>query len=448
MRRVASIGEIALGVHHAHAINVIKTTGGMERIGLNVTLLCREPVPAFATVPASSHTAPTPPEDAADLAADAAERAIARALASYAEPTLRAEAFTAECPSPGAPSTNAHTDTPTDPDAASARFAAWAARRAIARRVDAVYARHFHAALACAELGIPTILETHAHKGDPRPILDQCFAATRKHVGKGHAARGLAAIVTINESLRAHYISRGACPTRVHVVPDGVDTAHFARPASASPHPAAQLLDGPGPHALYAGTLAQYKGIPTILACAVVRPHVTFHLLGGSREEQAHARLLATTLNLTNVRVHGRIPHADVPHALWAADALLLPPSAKDPSAEWTSPVKLGEYLAAQRPIIASRIPGLVAWADDSVVRWFEPDDATDMARALDEALAESPAATVTRNLRALVLADRFSYSNRARRIMSLALPDLHSDPHSDLHTNPHADLLADRRSA
>jgi glycosyltransferase involved in cell wall biosynthesis len=379
---IAVLGEFPLGSHFAHAINVVKTSGGMARAGHKTTLLCR--AGNFRDTPAN---------------ADDAKRA---ALASYSEPALAVEL----CP---------HPECPDDPDSASWTFARWAAARAKDMNADVVYARHFHGAIACAELGLTTILETHSHVGDARPILDECFAATRRRVGQEPDLQGIASIITIHTSLRTHYIARGADSRRVHLVADGVDVELFARPASVPP----SIISGQGPHAVYAGSLSNAKGIPTILSCAVGRPHVTFHLIGGSREERERIESMRRTLGLTNVRIHGRLEHAHVPPALWNADVLLLPPSAKDPSAQWTSPVKLGEYLAAQRPIIASRIPGLTAWVNDSVVHWFEPDDPCDLGRAIDDALSANESQRCARDAASLAAAHHFSYPNRAARILA-----------------------------
>lgn len=384
--RIAALGEFPLGSHFAHAINVVKTSGGMARAGHHTTLFCRPG--RFSDTPALP------------------EHAIRAALASYAEPTLHIEL----CP---------HEENPDDPDSASWTFARWAAACAKQMNVDIVYARHFHGAIACAELGLTTILETHAHVGDARPILDECFAATRRRVGADPDLQGIASIVTIHQSLRTHYIARGADSRKVHLVADGVDVELFARPnPAAASSPGSAIIAGQGPHAVYAGSLSNAKGIPTILSCAVGRPHVTFHLIGGSREERERIESMRRVLGLTNIRVHGRLEHAHVPGALWNADVLLLPPSAKDPSAQWTSPVKLGEYLAAQRPIVASRIPGLTAWVNDAVVHWFEPDDPCDLGRAIDEALAADAHQRRARAAASLAAAHHFSYPNRAQRIL------------------------------
>ena len=68
---------------------------------------------------------------------------------------------------------------------------------------------------------------------------------------------------------------------------------------------------------------------------------------------------------------------------MFKADLLLLPPSGKHPSANWTSPVKLGEYLASKTPILASRIPALTNFLTDEEVFFFDADDPKNLAEMI-----------------------------------------------------------------
>jgi len=358
--------DFELGSHRAHAINVVKTAGGMRRRGHEVTVLCREP---------------------ADVAAHEA------LVQPYDEPGLTWQTVPVDA---------------ADGDQGPRRERAFA--QALVDRldgVDLVYARHFRAGLAAAQRGVPTALETHAYVGDANPALQAAIEATRGP---------LRCLVTISDVLAQHYVSRGADAARVAVVPDGVDVARFRAPddgaIGACPFPRTLRQ-----HVLYAGHLYDYKGIPTVLAAARRMPDVGFELLGGAPEDIARQR--AASQDLPNVRVHGLVPHRDVPRWLWHADALLLPPSAREPSAGWTSPVKLGEYLASARPIVASAIPGLQAWVDERCVTWFAPDDALDLTIALREALGEQRERRATRVAAATSLAGEFDYRNRAARILA-----------------------------
>lgn len=365
-RRVVVITEAPLGSHRAHAINVFKTAGGLRRLGDDVVVCCRAPE---------------------DPAADPAHL-----LAEYGEPHLRVMLF------PG--------DVPANPEQLSRVVGEWAGTQAAALTPDLVYARHFVGALRAAALGAPVVMETHAHIGDQRAVVREALTSTA-------SPAGIRGVVTISDSLRTWYESLGAAPGSVHVVPDGVDLDLFTPPTDGigqSPY-----ATHPGPHVVYCGHLYDSKGIPTILEAARLKPEWRFHLVGGAPEDLARVRPLAALRR--NVVVHGAVPHRDVPPFLWHADALLLPPSAFDCSARWTSPVKLAEYLASTRPVVASAIPGLLAWVASPAVRWFAPDHPHSLATQTAIAMRETPQSAAARHSAARAAAESFSYVNRARRI-------------------------------
>ena len=362
-RRVVVITEAPLGSHRAHAINVFKTAGGLRRLGDDVVVCCRAPE---------------------DPAADPAHL-----LAEYGEPHLRVMLF------PG--------DVPANPEHLSRAVGEWAGAQAAALTPDLVYARHFVGALRAAALGAPVVMETHAHVGDQRAVVREALASTA-------SPAGIRGVVTISDSLRTWYESLGAAPGSVHVVPDGVDldlvpTPHgIGQSPTPAPRPARGLLRPP----------LRLKGIPTILEAARLKPEWRFHLVGGARRPRPRA---PSPRLRRNVVVHGAVPHRDVPPFLWHADALLLPPSAFDCSARWTSPVKLAEYLASTRPVVASAIPGLLAWVASPAVRWFAPDHPHSLATQTAIAMRETPQSAAARHSAARAAAESFSYVNRARRI-------------------------------
>lgn len=377
---VAAITEVEADSPRAHFINVVKTAGGFARLGHRVLLFCRAP------------------GGDADLAARFGEPDIDVVIAPMTPEGARA-------------------DSPTAADRAWT-FARWAAAEARNRGAEFVYARSFCGAMTAAEAGLPTVMETHAHIGDANPLLQASLKATAR------AERPIAGLVTISQRLADHYISCGADRARVQIVPDGVDLDLFAAPEAAADRGVDPMDEGNGAaNILYSGHLYDEKGIPTLIDAAPLmrgsgRP-VRIHLLGGLPDDIERARKRAQRVAADLVRIHGPVPHAQVPRWLWHADCLVLPPSARDPSASWTSPVKLGEYLAAGPPIVASGIPALCDWLDERTVRWFTPDDPADLARALRAALAETPERATIRRAHAMELARRFSYPARARAILS-----------------------------
>lgn len=147
-------------------------------------------------------------------------------------------------------------------------------------------------------------------------------------------------------------------------------------------------------HIVYAGNLFPWKGVFVLADAAAHLPEnyqVVF--IGGSPEtEQPFKQYLAETGRTDRVVVRGYVPPREVPRALAAADVLVLPNSAtRDVSATYTSPLKLFEYMAAGRPIVASD----VAAVRDVLVHecnalLVPPDDARALAEGIRRVCEDS----------------------------------------------------------
>lgn len=224
------------------------------------------------------------------------------------------------------------------------RMAAWYASRL---RPDWVYTRSPHAGALCVARGLRTIVETHGSEHDP---------AMRRLLRTADDSH-LAALVTVSDVLKDAYRRAGIAESRILVWPDAVEPAQFAVTEDRAALRRRLNLPDPAVVALYAGHFYPYKGVDAIVEAASLAPEVQFVLVGGWPDDIARLRGAAATR--PNLHVVGFVANADVPAWLAAADMLLLPNSARYPEARTTSPLKLFEYMAARRPIIASAIPAL-----------------------------------------------------------------------------------------
>jgi glycosyltransferase involved in cell wall biosynthesis len=160
--------------------------------------------------------------------------------------------------------------------------------------------------------------------------------------------------VTITEALAAELAAMfGGRETRA-VVPDGVRLDPDRRFV---PHAARRP-----PTVGYAGNLYPWKGVDILLRALARLPDVGGLIIGGHPAEPDIGRLeaLAAELGLRErVTFTGHVDPPQVMTRLGEADVLVLPNTATAISSRYTSPLKLFEYLAAARPIVASNLPAL-----------------------------------------------------------------------------------------
>ncbi len=172
------------------------------------------------------------------------------------------------------------------------------------------------------------------------------------------------------------------------LVTHGVELDRYRDAANAGRIPA-DVARIQGPRVGYVGSIDHHKfNVPLFLSVASAMPDVSFVLVGGSS-------LGDDWCDLPNVHELGRKPYDQAADYLAAMDALILPSNTND----WVvacNPIKLKEYLASGRPIVATDLPALDGWRD--VVRVeTEPAPFVDALRAalddpgrdLSERLAE-----------------------------------------------------------
>jgi glycosyltransferase involved in cell wall biosynthesis len=135
---------------------------------------------------------------------------------------------------------------------------------------------------------------------------------------------------------------------------------------------------------IYHGTIAMRHGIDVALHAIAQAlkeiPHLEFQIVGeGDDLERVVA--MANGLKLSNcVQFSDKaIPLDLIPSMIDQADVGIVP-MLNDQFTRHTLPVKLLEYVLMGKPVIASRIEGLEAYFDDTMISYFKPGDTVDLA--------------------------------------------------------------------
>ena len=218
--------------------------------------------------------------------------------------------------------------------------------------------------------------------------------------------------VTITHALMDDLASRFGPRQRIAVVPDGV------RMAQRTPPPMPQ-----DPVVGYAGHLYAWKGVDVLLHALAQVPEAKGLIVGGHAAEPDLARVqqLADQLGVRQrITFTGLVEPSHVAEHLAQAMILVLPNPASAISTHFTSPLKLFEYMAAGRAIVASDLPSIreVLTGDVNALLVTAGDPAAlaaGLRRLLtDRQLAERLARAAFHE------ADRYTWARRAERLERL----------------------------
>ncbi len=226
-------------------------------------------------------------------------------------------------------------------------------------------------------------------------------------------------IVTITESIRRFYMELGVAADSVLTAPDGVDIARYAQLPAPAAARARLELPTERPLICYTGQFYRWKGVHTLIAAMAALPEATLCLVGGAPGELAEAQALVRAQGLTNVSLIGHVAPELVPLYQAAADVLVLPNTAQAAiSRDHTSPLKLFEYMAAGRPVVASDLPSLREVLRHGENGWLvPPDDPSGLAQGIQHVLAE-PALAADLAAEAQRDVQDYTWAQRAGRIL------------------------------
>jgi glycosyltransferase involved in cell wall biosynthesis len=282
-------------------------------------------------------------------------------------------------------------------------------------RPPLVYESHGYAPEVAAAL--PTLVSTAT-----APVASKLARLSRRESFVWRRADGY---VTITSGLACAQNARFGARPRVAVVPDGTRIA-----SSGTRHPHTGRVDGPGPAGPvapctvgYAGHLYAWKGVDVLLEAIAQVGNARCVVAGGHAEEPDLARLQALAARLgieSRVTFTGLIAPSEVPGVLGRADILALPNPASAISTHATSPLKLFEYMAAGKAIIASNLPAIrEVLTHDVNALLVTPGDAGALAAAIRR-LAGDPALREALGAAARAAVAEYSWDRRAERLEAL----------------------------
>jgi glycosyltransferase involved in cell wall biosynthesis len=179
--------------------------------------------------------------------------------------------------------------------------------------------------------------------------------------------------------------TRASLARHLYVVPNAVDYDAFqailsSRRSPTIPLPSTRPLLG------YVGAINDKLDYDLLAAVAIARPEWTLLMVGMQdvrvpEDREGLHRLVA----LPNVRLLGPVPVHEVPLVMAACDVCLLPYK-RNQRTRAISSLKLYEYLACGRPVVATDIPAAHEAGDVVTIAQDLPSFIAGIARALQDA--------------------------------------------------------------
>lgn len=247
------------------------------------------------------------------------------------------------------------------------------------------------------------------------------FSPKRKFFYSRFKKKGIR-IITISQSIKNELLSVSYEPDKILVAHDGVNLEFFNIETSREDVKRELNLPTDKKIVLYSGHLFEWKGAALLLEVARNFQfqnnieNILFVFVGGTEYDINKFRKKSEGLN--NVLILGHRPHKEIPLFLKAADALILPNLASDKISSYTSPLKLFEYMASKRPIVASELPSIIEILNDSNSVLVKPDDPDKLAEGIKKVLADA-SASAELAIKAFEEVQQHTWQKRAGKIIN-----------------------------
>ena len=279
---------------------------------------------------------------------------------------------------------------------------------------DLSYCRSYFATLHNIDLGINTILETHAAYPKKIPQMVELRKKINSKYFKG--------IVTIHFKIKKRLVDMGFPENKILVLEDAVQQNFNSQKIPPIEELKNKLELPPNKKIItYVGSLKKGKGIGKIIELSKKlkdRDDVIFHIVGGSQIEIKN--IFTKYSPSTNVHFSGFVSGSEIPNYLACADLLLLLYDVNEKTPvmdfETTSPIKLFEYMSSGKPILATRLPTIekiVDYKEDFLI--YEKKDLSGQVNQIIDNLGDYQ--QYTQNTKEL--SNLYTYEKRSQEIIS-----------------------------
>ncbi len=287
-------------------------------------------------------------------------------------------------------------------------------------RPDAIYERYNLFYLSGAQVArrrnLPLLVEVNAPLAEERARFGTLRLHRLARWSEAKVWQAADRVLPVTAVLAEHIIAAGVPRERITVVPNGIDLDEFPEPAPSDAGAAAQrVMLG------FVGFVRDWHGLDTVLrgiAAWEAAPGLALTVVGDGPARPG-LEALAASLNIAD-RVHfsGLAQREAIPRLVAGFDIALQPAAVP-----YASPLKVFEYMAAGRAIVAPDQPNIrEVLAHGRTALLFDPKAPGAMWAALHRLAGDAALrARLGAAARAEVIARDLTWAGNARRVVALA---------------------------
>ena len=287
------------------------------------------------------------------------------------------------------------------------------------KSIDIIYCRDMFSLMLLGllqpVLNLPMFYEAHAFPGKLAGL----------HVGCLNKMNGL---IVLTSQLKTVLLQKGVNPLKIAVAHDGVDLRHFRNAHFRGAQLREQMRIPPGSTLVgYVGrfvTMEQEKGINDLLESMRYLPDyngsIFMAFIGGplNNVPDYYKRIEELQLDRNRFQFHDLVPVSEVPAYLAACDIVAMPFPWTPHYAYHMSPLKMFEYMAAEKPILATQLPSVMeVLVDGKNAVLVEPDNPKALAQGIRRIMEDKEfSRRISAQARQDVLA--YTWEERAQKIV------------------------------
>jgi len=263
----------------------------------------------------------------------------------------------------------------------SALFAILSVFYVFRKKTDLIYSRHSLPLFFCSFfLKIPFFYEVHVSRYNfsIRWVVKKC-----------------ASLIVISNGLKKLMIDRGVSPEKIVVAPSGVEIKNFN--IGLSLDEAKKKVNLPKNKFVFGyfgsfKTMGYEKGLRVVFdSLKKIKKPIIFVALGGGFQDVKIYKKIAEEMGVSDrVILGGRVDTSKLAIFQAACDVLVMPFPQEVHYTNYMSPVKMFEYMASRRPIVASDLSSIREVLSGDSCFFVKPGSSTDLAEVIDFVLSNT----------------------------------------------------------